>query len=116
MITMEIVDFGFFHLRDPDPAGPVMLFFENEEGQDWYELRFALTEWDAMGRFINAVYGAWAMVDADDVVTNVEHDPSRLMPGNRRILGIDADVTEVKVGMIYRDGELLPAPDKEAAE
>jgi hypothetical protein len=104
---MEIVDFGFFHLRDPDPAGPVMLFFENEEGQDWYELRFALTDWEpATGKFINAVYGAWAMVDADGVVTNVEYDPSRLMPGDRRILGIDASHRDIRPGMLYRDGAL----------
>jgi len=113
---MEITDFGFFKLRDPGDQLPVILYFENEEGQDWYEMRFALTEWDHMGRFVSAIYGAWAMVDADGVVTNVEHDPSRLMPGDRRVLGIDASIKDVMVGMIYREGALLPAPDKEAAE
>lgn len=113
---MEITDFGFFHIRDLDEFEPRVLHFENEEGQDWYEMRFALTEWDHMGRFVNAIYGVWAMVDADNVVTNVEHDPSRLMPGDRRVLGIDGTVKDVSVGMIYRDGQLLPAPGKEAAE
>lgn len=104
---MEITDFGFFHLRDPDPAGPVILFFENEDGQDWYEMRFALTEWEPdTGKFINAVYGAWAMVDADGVVTNVEYDPSRLMPGDRRVLGLDCGVDQIAPGMTYRDGKL----------
>jgi hypothetical protein len=106
-MTMEITDFGMFHLTEPDPAGPVILFFENEDGQDWYDMRVALTEWDEMGRFVNAVYGAWAMVDADDVVTNVEYDPSRLMPGDRRILGIDASIKDIKTGMLYRDGQLV---------
>ena len=114
-MAMEITDFGFFHIRDLDDYEPRILHFENEDGQDWYDMRFALTEWDQMGRFVSAVYGAWAMVDADGVVTNVEHDPSRLMPGDRRILGIDASIKEVTVGMIYQDGQLLP-PDKEAAE
>jgi hypothetical protein len=114
-MTMEITDFGFFKLVDHGDALPVILYFENEDGQDWYEMRFALTEWDHMGRFVSAIYGAWAMVDADGVVTNVEHDPSRLMPSDRRVLGIDASIKDVKVGMIYRDGKLLPA-EKEAAE
>jgi hypothetical protein len=112
---MEITDFGFFKMRDPGDQMAVILYFENEDGQDWYELRFALTQWDRMGRFINAIYGAWAAVDADGVVTNVEYDPSRLMPGDRRVLGIDASIEEIAVGMIYRDGQLFP-PEKEAAE
>lgn len=114
-MAMEIVDFGFFHLRDPDPAGPVVLFFENEEGQDWYDMRFALTAWDENGKFVNAVYGAWAMVDADGIVTNVEYDPSRLMPGDRRILGIDAPITEVVVGSYWDGKTLLPPQQKEEA-
>lgn len=103
---MEITDFGMFHVIEPPPDNRILLF-ENEDGQDWYEMRFALTEWDpANGAYLNAVYGAWAMCDADGVVTNVEYDPSRLMPGDRRILGIDADPAEILVGMTYKDGEL----------
>src|SRR6478609_868732 len=106
VLGMIIVDFGMFHLRDPDPEGPVILFFENEEGQDWYDLRWALTEWDDRGKFVNAVFGAWAMVDAEGNVTNVEYDPSRLMPGDRRILGIDASHKAIKQGMFWDGKEL----------
>jgi hypothetical protein len=112
---MEITDFGMFHLRDPDPAGPVILFFENQDGQDWYDMRWALTTWDREGRFINAVYGAWAMVDAAGIVTNIEYDPSRLMPGDRRILGIDAAIDEIQVGSYWDGEQLFPPQAKETA-
>lgn len=102
---MEIVDFGFFQSVEGEDDG--IVYFVNEDGHDWYEMRFGLTSWRPQdGRFINAVYGAWALVDADGVVTSVEYDPSRLMPGNRRILGIDADRGDIKPGMVWRDGEL----------
>jgi hypothetical protein len=98
---MEIVNFGHFTARSAD-----ILYFVNEEGQDWYELRRGLTNWDKRGGFVDAIYGAWAMVDHNGVVTNVEHDPSRLMPGDRTVLGIDASHEDIRVGMIYRDGVL----------
>lgn len=104
---MQITDFGFFRISD---HGAQILCFENEDGQDWYDLRMALTSWDANGRFIDAIYGAWAMIDADGAVTNVEYDPSRLMPSDRRVLGIDAKHSDIKPGMIYRDGR-LEAPE-----
>lgn len=102
---MEVTDFGFFRVIEP-PPGYRILLFKNEDGQDWYEMRFALTEWDLHGKFVNAIYGAWAMCDADGVVTNVEYDPSRLMPGDRRVLGIDASHKDIHPGMVYRDGQL----------
>ena len=105
MTTMEITDFGMFHIKPPVP-GNYVIEFENDDGQDWYEMRFALTEWDSQGDFVNAVYGAWAMVDEAGIVTNVEKDPSRLMPGDRRILGIDANHWEIQTGMTYKDGVL----------
>lgn len=106
MSAMEITDFGMFHIIEPPPDNRILLFV-NEDGQDWYEMRFALTEWEpATGEFINAVYGAWAMCDENGIVTNVEQDPSRLMPGDRRILGIDASYADIQPGMVYRDGQL----------
>ena len=113
---MEIVDFGFFRVTEPNPTEPQILLFRNEDGQDWYELRSGLTHWNERGHFVNAIYGAWAMVDAEGVVTNVEHDPSRLMPGNRRVLGIDASPEEVQPGMCYVQDALLPpaGPDLKA--
>lgn len=102
---MNITDYGFFTVREPEP-GNVVLLFENEEGQDWYEIRKGLTNWTVNGVFIDAILPTWAMVDAEGIVTNVEYDPSRLMPGDRRVLGIDAPIDEVRTGMIYRDGEL----------
>ncbi len=103
---MEITDFGFFQSINGKP-GMALLFFENEDGLDWYEMRFALTEWEpATGTFANAVYGAWATVDVDGIVTNVEQDPSRLVPDNKTVLGIDAGYWEIQPGMLYRDGQL----------
>ena len=103
---MTFTDYGFFSVTEPVP-GSVVLSFANEEGKDWYDIRRNLTKWKReTGAFISAVYPTWAMVDADGVVTNVEYDPSRLMPGDRRILGIDAPIETVKPGMIFRDGEL----------
>jgi hypothetical protein len=100
---MEITNFGYFTAS----STPGTLYFTNEEGQDWYELRFALTQWNERGDFINAIYGAWAMVDADGVITNVEYDPSRLMPGDRTVLGIDAHHEHIEPGMLYQDGVIV---------
>ena len=103
---MIITDFGFFRVIEPPPGNRVLLF-QNDMGLDWYEMRRALTQWDQpTGEFVNAVYGTWAMADADGYITNVETDPSRLMPGDRRVLGIDADPGDIYVGLIYRDGDL----------
>jgi hypothetical protein len=102
---MKIIDYGFFTVKEPEPGNRVLLF-TNEDGKDWYDLRRDLTEWDAKGVFISAIFPAWAMVDAEGVVTNVEYDPSRLMPGDRRVLGIDAPIKDIKPGMVYRDGGL----------
>lgn len=103
---MEITDYGFFRVVDP-PDHNLILLFENEVGQDWYDLRRSLTTWEQRtGEFIDAIFPSWAMVDAEGIVTNVEYDPSRLMPGDRRVLGIDAPLEDIHVGMIYRDGQL----------
>lgn len=104
---MNITDYGFFTVIEP-PPGNIILLFQNEAGEDWYDLRFALTTWGSNGAFIDAIFPTWAMVDSDGVVTNVEYDPSRLMPGDRRVLGIDAPIEQVKPGMIFKDGQLLP--------
>ena len=103
---MEITDFGYFTVREPRRGEPSLLYFVNDLGQDWYEMRSALTEWDRYGVFVNAIYGAWAAVDADGIVTNVEYDPSRLMPGDRTVLGINADHTKIHKGMIWDGKEL----------
>ncbi|MRN67962.1 hypothetical protein [Brucella sp. 10RB9213] len=103
---MEIVNFGLF--KPTTSTG--IVFYENEDGRDWYELRRGLTSWDVKGNFVNAVYGAWALVDPESrAVINVEYDPSRLVPHNKIVLGIDADWTEIKTGMIF-DGENLKEP------
>jgi hypothetical protein len=102
---MEITDFGYFEAIS-DRHG--MLYFVNSDGLDWYDMRVALTEWEeATGDYVNAVYGAWAMVDSDGIVTNVEQDPSRLMPGNRTVLGIDASHEDIRPGMVWNGKELL---------
>jgi len=104
---MEIVNFG--HFTASSKSG--IVYFTNDEGHDWYDIRFGLTQWDEKGEFLDAIYGAWAMVSPEGVITNVEYDPSRLMPGDRTVLGIDASHEEITEGMIYRDGVILPKPE-----
>lgn len=104
---MEITEFGHFTCSNPDAVG--VYYYADEDGHDWYEMRRALTEWEiATGAYVNAVYGAWATVHpATGVVMNVEQDPSRLVPDDRIVLGIDADPEEVKPGMKWNGSELL---------
>jgi hypothetical protein len=105
---MEIVNFGHFsyYVNEGVPS------FRNEEDQDWYDLRFALTRWEPRtGAFVDAIYGAWALVDSSGVITNVEYDPSRLMPGDRTVLGIDALSTEIHPGHLYQNGEIVAPPE-----
>lgn len=103
---MELVDYGFFRVREPEPNEPKILWFVNEKGEDWYELRKTLTEWDVVGRYVSAIFPTWVMCDADGYVTNIEYDPSRLMPGDRRILGLDAPLSSVQVGQKYENGKI----------
>ncbi|HBF31868.1 DUF4376 domain-containing protein [Rhizobium sp.] len=103
---MQIVNFGTFNpaIRD------CILFWINEDGQDWYEMRRGLTTWGEAGEFIDAVYGAWALIDPSTMrVTNVEFDPSRLVPCNKIVLGIDADVADIQVDMLFTGGSLINA-------
>jgi hypothetical protein len=102
---MQITNFGHFQTIIRSPRKPIC--FENELGQDWYDMRKSLTTWDYHGEFVNAVYGAWALVDENGVVTNVEQDPSRLMPGDRTVLGIDADPEDIEPGMVWDGKQLL---------
>ncbi|WP_284765077.1 hypothetical protein [Agrobacterium sp. CFBP2214] len=104
---MEIVNFGHFKLTSTTG----IQFFTNEDGQDWYDLRRGLTTWDEQGNFLTAIYGAWAMVDPVSLrVTNVEQDPSRMVPNDKIVLGIDADHEAISEGMIYQNGALQAAP------
>jgi len=106
---MEIVNFG--HFKPTSTTG--IMFFANEEGQDWYDLRKSLTTWDERGNFLTAIYGAWAVIDPVTLrVTNVEYDPSRIVPMDRIVLGMDAEPEDIAEGMIYQDGTLsAPAPE-----
>lgn len=104
---MEIVNFGHFKLA----SSSGIMFFKNESGQDWYELRKSLTTWTPKGEFINAIYGAWATVDPVTLeLKNVEYDPSRLVPSDRIVLGIDSDLDHIKEGMIYSNGQIIEKP------
>jgi hypothetical protein len=109
---MDIVNFGHFTASTDDG----IVLFTNEDGQDWYELRAGLTTWDTNGSFVDAIYGAWALVDPTGVITNVEYDPSRLVPGDRTVLGIDAAWTDVTPGHLYQAGEIVPPPAPTADE
>jgi hypothetical protein len=110
---MEIVNFG--HFKPTSTTG--IMFFANEEGQDWYDLRRSLTTWDERGNFLTAIYGAWAVVDpVSHKVQNVEYDPSRIVPMDKIVLGIDADVDDIAEGMLFSNGEIIPAPAPTAEE
>ena len=104
---MEIVNFGHFKLTSTSG----IMFFTNEDGRDWYETRRGLTTWDEQGNFLTAIYGAWAMVDPTTLaITNVEQDPSRMVPNDRIVLGIDADHEDILEGMLYQGGVLVAGP------
>lgn len=110
---MEIVNFGHFKLTSTSG----IMFFSNEDGQDWYEIRRGLTAWDEQGNFLTAIYGAWAMVDPVTFkITNVESDPSRLVPNDKIVLGIDADADDISEGMVFSNGAIIPAPAPTAEE
>ncbi|ARO29956.1 hypothetical protein NXC14_CH02007 [Rhizobium sp. NXC14] len=109
---MEIVNFGLF--KPLNDTG--IIFYQNEHQQDWYDLRKGLTNWNEKGDFVDAVYGAWVLVQPEDgsstdgVVTNVEYDPSRLVPHNKIVVGVDAAPSEIASGMLFQAGAFLPAP------
>jgi len=104
---MQITNFGHFKLVS---TSGIMLF-ENEHNQDWYTIRRSLTTEDAQGNFLTAIYGAWAVVDPSNaIITNVEHDPSRLVPNNRIVLGIDADPSDIVERSLFKDGKISAAP------
>jgi hypothetical protein len=109
---MEITNFGLF--KPKNATG--IIFYENEDGHDWYDTRAALTSWDEQGNFVSAIYGTFALVQMDEgstsrgVVTHVDYDPSRLVPDNKAVLGIDATHGEIQSGMIYEGGQLAYAP------
>ena len=118
MTTMQHTNFGFFTRGGDFASASTQWFtaygFINEAGEDWYELRAGLTTWGDRGQFIDAVYGAWVTLDADGVVVNVEFDPSRLMPSDKTVLGLDMDPADIAVGMIWDGAEFVtPAPIEE---
>lgn len=104
---MQITNFGHFKLVSTTG----IMLFENEYSQDWYDIRRSLTTWDAQGNFLTAIYGAWAVVDpSTSIISNVEYDPSRLVPNDRIVLGIDAAAADIAEGSLYRDGKIVEAP------
>lgn len=110
---MQIVNLGQFTLTSTSG----IMFFSNEDGHDWYETLRSLTTWDEQGNFLMSIYGAWATVDPDTrKIMNVESDPSRLVPNDRIVLGIDADAEDISEGLLYVDGAIVPAPAPTAEE
>jgi hypothetical protein len=101
---MKIEDYGFFKAEDGSDR---VLYFVNERGEDWYDLRRQVMVWNRMnGDFVSSIFPTWAACDKDGYITNVEYDPSRLMPSDRRVLGIDAPLSDVKVGQKYEGGRI----------
>lgn len=113
---MQIVDFGLF-LRSDGTDG--IMYFTNEQGDDWYAMLRGeidgtpkLVELTPTGGFVSAVHPLWAAVNADGIVTNVETDPSRIVPDNKRVLGIQpGEGQEVAAGMLYQDGDIATRPE-----
>jgi hypothetical protein len=100
---IEITDFGRFHAVEL-PGDPV-LYFRTDDGQDWYEMQRALARWSRdTGQFINSVYGCWALVNDGDEIVGVDKDPTKLVPHFHRVLGIDADPADIRMGMFYKNG------------
>ena len=110
---MDIVNFGHFKVVNPNRH---IIFYENEDGLDWYTLRAGLTTWtEQYGEFVDAVFGCFVTVNPDGIVIHVEYNPSRIVPDNKTVLGIDTDHKSVVKGMIW-DGEKLLPPTKESLE
>lgn len=106
-MNMLIVNFGHFHVTNP---GGYILNYANEDGMDWYTLRAGLTTWETeTGDFVDAVFGAFATVDPDGVVIHVEYNPSKLVPDDKTILGIDTDHRKIEPGMRFKGGKILPS-------
>lgn len=104
---MLIVNFGHFHRRQSRDG---YLYFENEDGLDWYELRSGLTHWEReTGDFINAVFGTFVTVDPAGIIIHVEYNPSRLVPDDKVVLGLDTDHTKIEPGMRFKDGKIIPS-------
>jgi len=113
---MEIVNFGFFNRVD-NPVEPGIIFFENEDGDDWYDLVRQMVELKPNGSFVSSIYGVWAATDEKGVVTHVEVDPTRIVPDGKHVLGINADTSQVSKGMRWDEGSatlLPPLPDEVA--
>lgn len=105
---MEIVNFG--HFQRSSVSG--LMTFANADGQDWYEVRRALTSWGPSGEFVDAIYGAWIGVDpVTSEVLNVEFDPSRLVPDNKVILGVDADYATIIRGQLFTGAGFANPPE-----
>ncbi len=110
---MNIVNFGHFKVVNSDAR---ILYYENEDGMDWYELRSGLTHWEPeTGDFVDAVFGAFVSVDPEGVIIHVEYNPSRMVPDDKTILGIDADHKTIRPGMRW-DGTKLLKPTKASRE
>jgi hypothetical protein len=104
---MLIVNFGHFQVVNRDKR---ILYYENEDGLDWYELRTVLTNWEReTGDFVDAVYGAFATVDPAGIIIHVEYNPSRIIPDDKVVIGIDADWKKIEPGVRYKDGKILPS-------
>jgi len=111
---MDIHNYGTFAVVQTSQ----LLYFVNAEGQDWYQMLRGevegipqLVELAFNGDFISSIHPVWCVVNSDSIVTNVESDPSRLVPAESTVLGIDSAVlADVQVGMIYENGALAMPP------
>ncbi|CCF19172.1 protein of unknown function [Pseudorhizobium banfieldiae] len=115
-IAMKIKSYGHFTPYQGDVAA--YAFFRNEHGHDWYDLQRGkvagigkLVELGPKGAFVKSPHAVWLVVDPEGRVINVEVDPSRIVPRDKTVLGIDgASPGDFSAGMIFQGGQILPAP------
>lgn len=101
---MLIADYGHFAQYTDEGY----LLYKNEEGQDWNALQMGTAETPGVvtlgprGEFISSIHKFWLLVSVDGIVTNIDVNPSTLVPNDCTILGIDeAEISDVKEGQRY---------------
>lgn len=116
---MQIKNYGHFQQYQDG----WMYLYKNEDGRDWNAIQRGdlenppIVALGPQGQFVASIYPTWVSIDANGTVTNVEFDPSRIVPHDKTVLGTDAAEGVIQIGMIYADGAFAfpPPPTAEQA-
>lgn len=110
---MNIVNYGYFEQYQEGPY----LLYKNAEGKDWNQMQRGdennppiVVLNPSNGSYVSSIHPTWALVAQDGTLTNVEIDPSTLVPYEKTVLGIDAPIETIQVGMIYDGTNIVAAP------